>query len=489
MRPPNQIARDRLLAVLARHPRVAASVLAEALGVSLATMHRLLEEQSGHVVAAGRARRARYALRRSLRGSLAPLPVFEVDADGRARQVAELALLHPEGSWLSLEGSHWPVPDDEARDGWWPGLPYPLADMRPQGYLGRQFALAQSTRLGVAPNPEAWGDDDIAWVLSQAGADCSGSLIVGQPAFELWQQQRLQATPALAGEDLEAWGAHCAALAEQAVAQGVPGSSAAGEFPKFPARRALRGALTPQVLVKFSGADRSATVQRWADLLVCEHLALEAARVLPAATVAASRIVRHAGRTFLEVERFDRHGDFGRSPLVSLGTVDAALLGSGTADWRALTDRLWAQGWTTAEDRLATHHLWWYGRLIANTDMHAANLSFRPVAGREKTERGSLALAPVYDMLPMLFAPLAGGELPRRTFEPALPLPSEAEVWACAAAAALGFWQRAADDRRISGGFRATCADAARRLEDLGARPSSSPCLVQAIGNRSPSMG
>ena len=390
MRPPHRLARELLRGTLARQPGIAAAALAARLGVSVPTLHRLLHEQPEGIVAAGRARRTRYALARALRGSLAPLPLYEVQADGCAHQVAELVLVQPTGSHLSLAGSRWPMPE-AARDGWWDGLPYPLADMRPQGYIGRQQALAEHRRLGVPADPEAWGDDDVAHVLGQIGSDTSGSLILGAVAFESWQQRKLQPMlPPIEPGDI---GPRYAELAELALAQGVPGSSAAGEFPKFPALReepkedatpepgAAAGTATPHVLVKFSGADGSAAVMRWADLLVCEHLALEAARALPGVTAARSRIVRHGGRTFLEVERFDRHGPFGRSPLVSLGTLDAALLGSGAGDWRVPADRLAAHGWLGEADRRAVHHMWWFGRLIANSDMHAGNLSFRPVAG------------------------------------------------------------------------------------------------------------
>lgn len=87
------------------------------------------------------------------------------------------------------------------------------------------------------------------------------------------------------------------------------------------------------MIVKFSAADSSSTVQRWADLLVCEHLALEAVRSIPGVQSARSRILRHQGRTFLEVERFDRHGLFGRSPLCSLETLEASLLAKTSTDW------------------------------------------------------------------------------------------------------------------------------------------------------------
>ncbi len=107
----------------------------------------------------------------------------------------------------------------------------------------------------------------MAYALSRIGSDTSGNLILGDRALERWQTQKLAPSEPIAPRDLA--GAY-ARLAEQAIAAGVPGSSAAGEFPKFPALRELAGADTPHVLVKFSGADGSPAVQRWADLLVCE---------------------------------------------------------------------------------------------------------------------------------------------------------------------------------------------------------------------------
>jgi hypothetical protein len=474
MRPVNQLAREQLPVLLARRAAVSAPELAAQLGVSSATLHRMLGGLGAPLLSSGQARRTRYALRRPLRGKLADLPLYAVDEAGRAQPLGPLALLQPQGCHLLLDRSAWPVPD-EAADGWWDGLPYPLFDLRPQGYMGRQLARAQHRLLGVSANPDEWSDDDVLQVLSQAGADGSGHLILGDAACERWLAS--QAEPAAsAAEPVDALavggtrlGAHYAALAELAVATGVPGSSAAGEFPKFAAQRTLAGSATPHVLVKFSGADGSPAVRRWADLLVCEHLALTAAAALPGVQASASRIVQHAGRTFLEAERFDRLGRWGRSPLLSLATVNAALLGDASTDWTLLARRLVAGGWLSADDEAAVQRLWWFGRLIANTDMHTGNLSLRPVP-REGGGAGALQLAPAYDMLPMRYAPLPGGEVPLRDFEPALPLPPLRAVWLQACAAALAFWQQAAQDTRISGAFQALCAANAQRLARVAER-------------------
>ena len=189
MRPRNQNARDQLTRALARRRRASASELAEDVGVSVATLHRLLQELDGRVVAAGAARRTRYALRRDLRGEAIQLPLYEIDSRGRASPLAHVSPLHPEGSWAHLAGTSWPVPDD-ARDGWWEGLPYPLYDMRPQGFMGRQFARAEHRRLRVPEDPDRWSDDDILHALSHGGSDTGGNLILGDPAFERWAQAK-----------------------------------------------------------------------------------------------------------------------------------------------------------------------------------------------------------------------------------------------------------------------------------------------------------
>lgn len=187
--------------------------------------------------------------------------------------------------------------------------------------------------------------------------------------------------------------------------------------------------------------------------------ALECAALLPDTQSARSRIVIHAGRTFLEVERFDRHGLFGRSRLNSLATLNAALVGDGSTDWTVLASRLVATGLLVEGDKLRVDHLWWFGRLIADTDMHTGNLSFRPL--------NTLALAPAHDLLPMLYAPLPGGEAAARTFAPRLPLPAQRTAWNTACTAAVLFWTRAAGDTRISDDFRKTCGANARRLQAL----------------------
>jgi len=438
-----QRAQQQLGATLARTAPARAADLARVLDISVPTLHRLLAASAEPILVAGRARRTRYALRRPLRGDDAPIPIYAIDETGQPHQLAELALIQPHGCHADLTGSQWPL-NAENRDGWWAGLPYPLYDMRPQGYLGRQLAQQVQDTLAVSANPNTWTDDDTLWVLSRMGADLPGNLIVGEGSYRRWQDSCLNSPPILAESEI---GPQYTQAAEQAISLGIAGSSAAGEFPKFTALRTAPGAHTPHVIVKFSAADPSPAVRRWADLLVAEHLALAAINRLPGATSPASCIRQHQGRVFLEVERFDRHGLDGRSPVVTLETLNAEFLGQPPGAWETHADKLGTAGLLAGDPIATSHRIAWFGRLIANNDMHLGNLAFRPCAG-------SLQLCPIYDMLPMAYAPLPGGELPRRAFRPPMPLPPQHAHWLTACRAAIHFWLTVAGDERISSSLR-----------------------------------
>ncbi|WP_027390214.1 type II toxin-antitoxin system HipA family toxin YjjJ [Chrysiogenes arsenatis] len=454
-----QQARERLEHVLSREAGSKATTLAKKLNISLATLHRLLKEPWPALLVSGKARRTRYALRRAVRGSVEDIPVYQINEAGQASLFAPLALVHPAGSWMSLEGTDWPQ-GDENHGGWWDGLPYPLYQLQPQGFMGRNFARAIHQPLEVPDNPLQWSDEHLIYVLTHKGCDLSGNLIVGDTACERWQLDKLNPPSPLSEVHLET---RYIELAEQALSSGRAGSSAAGEFPKFTAIRELPGSATPHVIVKFSGADNSPAVTRWRDLLICEQLASEQINEWHDLRAAKSRILHAHNRIFLEVERFDRHGQFGRSPLISLEIINAALLGKAPVNWPSLADAMHSRGWLQKNDRDRVHLLWWFGTLIANTDMHFGNLSFRPY-------QGTLQLAPSYDMLPMLYAPLAGGELPLREFTPTPPLPRQRALWLTACEAAIAFWSTASQDQRITDGFRHIARENTNTLITLRAR-------------------
>ncbi len=446
---------DLLVSTLRRQGRTPAARLLEGLGVSRPTLMRSVRAAGAAVLTMGRARRTAYAARRPLRGSAAALPVYCIDPQGGSRQIAQLNLAYPDGCLLDYASDFdWPL-DADMRDGWFEGIPYPLQDLRPSGFLGRAFAHANAAVLQASEDPRNWSDDDTLYAMSLFGADLSGNFIVGETAYRRWLTQLQEPVESIT--DVQVGQAY-PALARRAMEHGEPGSPAGGEFPKFTAVRELAG--TPvRVLVKFSGSDDSPGTVRWSDLLVCEQLAADCVRELPGLTAAACSIHREGGRTFLEVVRFDRHGTQGRSALCSWAAINHDWFGLGGRPWPEGAARLLDLGLVDAQTLEAASLLWHFGQLIGNSDMHDGNLSFVPGGP-------GLRLAPAYDMLPMLYAPRSGLELAERTFAPRLPLPVERESWQQASRSAIDFWLRASVDLRISSGFRQICARNALAVRD-----------------------
>jgi hypothetical protein len=271
--------------------------------------------------------------------------------------------------------------------------------MRPQGYLGRAFCRQHSASLALPSTLGDWSDQHVLIALQQHGVDLAGNLLVGDRALQQFTNTPVPSPIAQADK-----GARYAELAAAAARGDAPGSSAAGEQPKFSAyAQTAQGAA--HVIVKFSELPDSPVSQRWRDLLLAEHLALQVLREHGLAA-AASSIVDTAGQRFLEVERFDRVGALGRCALFSLAALDAEFIGQG-GRWPEVTQALAKARRVDAAAVQGAALLWAFGHLIGNTDMHAGNLSFLSATGAQPYQ-----LAPAYDMLPMAFAPRSGGGLP-----------------------------------------------------------------------------
>ncbi|MGQ0508322.1 MAG: HipA domain-containing protein [Myxococcaceae bacterium] len=97
-----------------------------------------------------------------------------------------------------------------------------------------------------------------------------------------------------------------------------------------------------------------------------------------------------------------------------------------------------------------------FGQLIGNTDRHLGNLSVF-------SDSEPFTLTPVYDMLPMMFAP-AQTQLPKRTFMPQPPNSENADVWASAANVAQDYWSELIKTRALSANLKAEAKKAQRAL-------------------------
>ncbi|MDO9437545.1 type II toxin-antitoxin system HipA family toxin YjjJ [Hydrogenophaga sp.] len=408
------------------------------LGVSQPTVSRALAPllRAGQVLKVGAARAQRYLLPRQIEGVGSDVPLMRVDAQGKASAF---------GRMVPLPGGRFWVDEADGVSELHDALPWFLQDMRPQGFMGRAFVQAHP-ELRLPGDLRHWSDDDVLKALVQRGDDLPGNLIIGQPAFERFHSlQQRQSRVTKPERDYPA-------LAEQAMQGTLPGSSAGGEQPKF--CTTLNG---HAVIVKFSPAGDAPTDQRWRDLLVCEHLALQtlAQAGLPAAE---TRIVIAQGRVFMEAQRFDRTAQ-GRIGMVSLLVYDAQYVGQ-MDDWAATSQRMAARRLLTEDDAAHLQLLDAFGALIANTDRHYGNISLL-------LEDDDWRLSPTYDMLPMLYAPL-NGELVARDFS-ARPLHPTAHTlahWPQACELAMRFWTSAAQDERISVSFKET----AKKNRDIVSR-------------------
>ena len=433
---------ERLLGALRQLGGHASSPqLQQHLGLSQATASRALGTLAaeGRVVKVGAARAQRYLLPREVEGVGRRVPVHEILADGGVRPFGTLYPLVGGGFWMDeADRQH-------GHSAFHDSLPWFLYDMRPQGFLGRGFAQAHPA-LQLPHSLPHWNDDHILKALVNAGEDQPGNLLLGTPSFDRFLAQRSGA-PRI-NDPLTDY----PRLALQALGSSLAGSSAGGEQPKFSAQRDGH-----PVLVKFSPGGDGPAEQRWRDLLICEALALH---TLAEAGVAAAptQIEIAGGRVFLQSRRFDRTPEGGRLGMVSLDVYDRQYIGEGS-NWVDTAQRVHRAG----PERLSPADvdtlclLDAYGALIANTDRHHGNISLLLRDHRWQ-------LAPAYDMLPMLYAPV-GGEVIARDFGATPPRPTvhTLAIWPRARELAVRFWQAAAQDGRISEGLRHIALSNAQR--------------------------
>jgi len=232
-------------------------------------------------------------------------------------------------------------------------------------------------------------------------------------------------------------------LADDVMTGEVGGSSAGGEHPKFTAYSDERSA---HVIVKFSPRGDNDVAHRWRDILITEY---HASHVLNEHGLSAAEtyLFEEDGRLFLESIRYDRSGEYGRSSMISLQSIDAEFLGSG-GSWPQVIDGLFDLGLIGHFHHFDAKILWLFGRLINNTDMHLGNLSMG-------IDGGVFRLLPAYDMCSMGFAPKSTGEVTPFTF--VVPDSNveglDEDKASLAKNAARDFWNRVAGDERISSQF------------------------------------
>jgi hypothetical protein len=421
-----------------------------------AALRRLIAQR--RVVRIGSRRGARYALRRDIPPIGSAWPLYRVGRDGEPVELGTLYALAANEFYLDATTAA--TAAGFAAASLSVGIPYLLQDQRPGGFLGRTIPQ-RFPQLHVPPRIQDWTDEHYLRYLTTYGSDAVGDLILGGPALDDYLLQIRQLVPRDAGHR----GQYFPELADQSMHGGVPGSSAQGENPKFAVTLVEQGEVR-HALVKFSPPVETEVGRRWSDLLIAEHLALETLRAAGISS-AMSRIFQFENRTYLEVDRFDRVGPTGRVGVTSLLAIDTGSYGV-LDNWIASAQRLHQERridvQTLDEVRLISS----FADLIANTDKHFGNLAFFDCYD------GRFRLTPVYDMLPMLFAP-AHDQLVARIYTPADPTSDTLNVWGSARALAEGYWRSVAREVRISEEFRAIGAACLQTLESLPRTGAYSP--------------
>jgi hypothetical protein len=414
-------------------------------GISPQTLGRLVEAAGESVFRTGRGPSTQYARTRSIAGVGRVIPAFRVNDAGHVTPAGTLHLL---SGWRTA----WAA--EQVR--LFQGLPPELADMSPQGFIGRTFS-ARFPDLGLPPRTTDWSDDHRLLALARRGEDCVGNLIVGDESLRRFLDDR--------GEEVspDAY----PALAVRSASVSV-GSSAGGERPKFGVRSGGR-----HVLVKYARAEGDGAARRWRDLLWCEWQALETVRAAGRPATRA-RLLDMDGWRFLEADRFDRVGPRGRRAALSLFALNNEYLGSPNT-WTSAAPLLCARFSLPDADAQALRWLDVFGQLIGNTDRHFGNVSFFGPSD------GVLRLAPTYDMLPMVLAPAGEVVLPR-AFEPEPPTAQTLAVWPDAAAWAVRYWTTVAGQRELETEIRAFADAAAGSIAALAERVGPSGTGPRARG-------
>lgn len=248
------------------------------------------------------------------------------------------------------------------------------------------------------------------------------------------------------------------------IGQTLPaGSSAGGEQPKFLTELAGRDAYH-HLIVKFTPPRETPFGMRWRALLTMEHLALETLRSHGIPT-AHSHIVDSTTRTYLESQRFDRIGLEGKRHVVAIDALHSEFADphSPRRTWVHTAEILTKKKLLSEFDLRLIARIYAFGQFIGNTDMHFGNLSFFI----DDVEKPAPLLAPVYDMLPMMWRPsVNSGELDVTPVREPPPMPLYAHEQAQAREWAIEFWTEAAKLESIDPPLRAACEASELRLRE-----------------------
>ncbi len=430
---------EAVAALLARGEPLSAAQLAAATGKSQSSISLALGKLGERVHRMGAARSTRYALKKDILGLAAEQPIVFTGLSGQMEDWGLLTHLHGSHVFAAPLLGHSIGP--AAR------LPWFLTPLRPQGFLGRQYARL---RPDFPPDPEQWNLTQILYMVTQYAHNAPGAFDLGSPMGRLIDEVSPQTAQRLAQYDTRAI----------QVSHNLPaGSSAGGEQPKFMSEYSTNQG-RQHCIVKYTPPHATPFGNRWRALLLLEKLALRtlSAHLVKAAT---TQILHSNQRTYLESRRFDRVDIKGKQHVVTIAAVHDEFVGGPWQSWVHTSTALAQKGLITPHELQQVVRIFAFGHYIGNTDMHSGNLSFFV----DDVITPKIRLAPAYDMLPMMWRPdIHQGALSDSPVRPQL-MPSgfaqaqdEARNWA------IEFWEQA-QQLDIGADLQIAAKESVRRLK------------------------
>jgi hypothetical protein len=418
---------------LKRGPSTSKEIQA-AIGLSQSTIARQIRAMGDGIVQIQIGRTVKYAATCNAFNSNDKIPLSVIDSSGKNILIAYVRPLSFGGFFIEPTESVTLLFLGEQKDGVYDDLPYFLLDLKPQGFLGRQIAQKIASQWDDFPSDlRNWTSSHIGRYLIANGDNLPGNFIFGEQALLRPRQKPISVFEKEYPE-----------IANRVMKGEFPGSSAGGEQPKF---TVFNGDIQSHVIVKFSPEGKNEIATRWRDILITEYHAAKTINdhIFPSA---ACRLLELNGRLFLESQRFDRVGMFGRSSMISLQVIDAEYVGLGS-NWPKVMRGLFNKNLVRKQDVFNAESLWYFGSLINNTDMHLGNLSL-------SIDGDFFRLLPMYDVCSMGFAPKSGGEVLPFTFEAPNLQRSDIneEQFRIITKAAHRFWENVVQDNRISDQFK-----------------------------------
>ncbi len=418
--------------LIASRTTITAKEVCDELNISQAKFSRISTKIKDKIISYGKGKSTRYAIRRKVEGLGSEFPIYILNNMGVVIHAANIKCIQAKGFIVDSL-----IPEIKSLA--YSDLPYWLDDLRPSGFIGKLIPR-KHPELNFPQDVRLWDSTSCIHYWTLLAWDLIGNFIIGEKAYELYLQDLKNPQHAVNQNKLAE---QYNSIADEVLSLGTAGSSAGGEQPKF---LAFNQEQQKRVLVKFSPFTKGSLTDRRKDLLISEHICHVVLNKIQPGLAAESEIVISDSRLFLEIQRFDRTGISGRRGLISLNALDSQFTGS-HGSWREIALELF-QNTIISKDML-DNILWryYFGLLIANNDMHSWNLSFYCL-GEKIT-----ALAPVYDMLPMFYAPLHE-QISDKAFEFKLPPPQDVNIWQDCLKTALRFWQEVSEQRLISDTFR-----------------------------------